>query len=366
MPDRPAVVVAMSGGVDSSVAAALLVEQGYDVTGVMLRLWSEPGTEESNRCCTPDAMAGARRVAARLGIPFYALNAQEIFRGTVVQSFLDGYRDGITPNPCILCNQLIRWGFMFEQAREMGADFMATGHYARLRNSPDGKVELLRAHDSGKDQSYVMSVLTQDKLQHTMFPIGGMQKSEVREEARRFGLSVAERGDSQDLCFLAGQDYRAFLKRHIPEVAQPGKIVTSEGRKVGEHEGLAFYTIGQRKGLGIAAPRPLYVIEKDVNSNELVIGEEKDLGRDGLIAVGVNWISGEAPGQPFEAEVKIRYRANFTRAFIQPQGTDRVKVYFPGPMRDITAGQRIVIYNGEVVLGGGVIQSSYNNKQEQS
>lgn len=361
MADRPSVVVAMSGGVDSSVAAALLVEQGYDVTGVMLRLWSEPGCEDSNRCCTPDAMAGARRVAAMLGIPFYALNSQDLFRKVVVQGFMDGYRSGITPNPCILCNQKIRWGFMFEQAKEMGADFMATGHYAQLRSGPNGKVELLRGADPMKDQSYVMSVLPQEKLKQTMFPIGGMPKTEVREYARRFGLPVAERVESQDLCFLAGKDYRPFLRRYVPEVTQPGKIIDVDGHTVGTHEGLAFYTIGQRKGLGIAAPRPLYVVEKNLETNELIIGEETDLGRNGLTAGDMNWISGSAPSESFEAEVKIRYRANFTQASVTPIEEDSIRVHFMTPMRDITIGQRIVIYNGEVVLGGGTIKSSFTN-----
>ncbi|MHB8933047.1 MAG: tRNA 2-thiouridine(34) synthase MnmA [Bellilinea sp.] len=360
MSDRSSVVVAMSGGVDSAVAAAILVEQGYEVTGVMLRLWSEPGSEESNRCCTPDAMAGARRVAAKLGIPFYALNSQDLFRNVVVQAFMDGYREGITPNPCILCNQKIRWGFMFDQAKEMGAEYMATGHYAQLRQTEDGSVELLRGFDPEKDQSYVMSVLPQEKLQHTMFPVGGMPKAEVREHARRFGLSVADRVDSQDLCFLAGQDYRSFLARYVPEVVQPGRIVNSDGYKVGEHNGLAFYTIGQRKGLGIAAPRPLYVIDKNLGTNELIIGEHNALGRNGLRAVDMNWISGSAPQAPFSADVKIRYRAALARARINPQGNESITVHFDNPMRDITVGQRIVIYNGNVVLGGGTIQSSFN------
>jgi len=359
------VVVAMSGGVDSSVAAALLVEQGYDVTGVMLRLWSEPGKEESNRCCTPDAMAGARRVAARLGIPFYALNAQDLFRSTVVQAFMDGYRSGITPNPCIYCNSLIRWGFMYEAAREMGAEFMATGHYARIAHQPDGSVQLLRGLDPEKDQSYVISVLPQEKLRHTLFPVGGLPKPEVREHARRFGLSVAERADSQDLCFLAGQDYRKFLARNVPEVAQPGKIVRRDGSQAGEHQGLAFYTIGQRKGLGIAAPQPLYVLEKNLSTNELIIGDESELGRCGLSSGDANWISGTAPAEPFDAHVKIRYRAALAPGRITPNGESGIQVDFKNSLRDITAGQRVVIYNGEVVLGGGTIQTTFNTIREQ-
>lgn len=356
----------MSGGVDSSVAAALLVEQGYDVTGIMLRLWSEPGKAESNRCCTPDAMAGARKVASSLGIPFYALNAQDIFRSTVVQAFMDGYREGITPNPCMVCNSRIRWGFMYETAREMGADFMATGHYARVQQESDGSAMLLRARDPNKDQSYVMSVLPQEKLRRTLFPVGEMIKPEVREHARRFNLPVAERRDSQDLCFLAGQDYRGFLRRYVPEVTQPGDIVRSDGKPVARHEGLAFYTIGQRKGLGIAAPQPLYVVEKDLENNQLVVGEETELGTSKLTAFEMNWISGKAPVEPFQAEVKIRYRAAFTPAAIFPSGQNQLTVEFPNFMRDITAGQRIVIYNGDVVLGGGTIQSSSSAKRGQA
>lgn len=366
MADGVKVVVAMSGGVDSSVAAALLVEQGYDVTGVMLRLWSEPGKEESNRCCTPDAMAGARRVASQLGIPFYALNAQNLFRSTVVQAFMDGYRNGITPNPCILCNSHIRWGFMYEAALEMGAEYMATGHYARVMQQPDGSVRLLRGHDPAKDQSYVMSVLTQEKLRHTLFPVGGLPKPEVRANARRFGFSVAERADSQDLCFLAGQDYREFLARYVPEVTQPGKIVRQDGSQAGEHQGLAFYTIGQRKGLGIAAPRPLYVLEKDVAANQLVIGDKTELGRDGLSSNDVNWISGTAPTETFEAQVKIRYRADLANAIVTPVDVDGVRIEFKNPLRDITVGQRVVIYNGDVVLGGGTIQTTFNTIREQA
>lgn len=365
MADAVKVVVAMSGGVDSSVAAALLVEQGYDVTGVMLRLWSEPGKEESNRCCTPDAMAGARRVASQLGIPFYALNAQNLFRSTVVQAFMDGYRNGITPNPCILCNSAIRWGFMYEAALEMGAQYMATGHYARVVQLPDGSVQLLRGYDPAKDQSYVMSVLPQEKLRHTLFPVGGLPKPEVRAHARRFGFSVAEKADSQDLCFLAGQDYREFLARYVPEVTQPGKIVRQDGSSAGDHQGLAFYTIGQRKGLGIAAPRPLYVLEKDVATNRLIIGDETELGRDGLASSDVNWICGAAPDGPFEAQVKIRYRAELAPAVVDPINENGVRVKFRNPLRDITIGQRVVIYNGDVVLGGGTIQSTFSTFREQ-
>jgi tRNA-specific 2-thiouridylase len=355
MSAKPTVVVAMSGGVDSSVAAALLVEQGYNVIGMMLRLWSESGCEEDNRCCTPDAMALARRVAAKLDIPFYAVDVQERFYDVVVQSFIEGYMQGSTPNPCIQCNKQIRWGFLMERARAFGADYMATGHYARVEHCAGEPSRLLRGLDPGKDQSYVLSVLGQDQLRATLFPIGGYPKQVVREMARGFDLPVAMRPDSQDLCFLANSDYRAFLKRHAVQSVQPGKIVDSSGAVLGEHQGLAFYTIGQRKGLGLAAPQPLYVLSKDMRTNTLVVGTENELGQRELIAKDVNWVSGSPPGVTFHAQVKIRYKALEVWAAVTPVEGDRAMVQFEQPMRDITAGQRAVFYQGDECLGGGTI-----------
>lgn len=355
--ERQKVVVAMSGGVDSSVAAALLVEQGYDVTGMMLRLWSEPGTEESNRCCTPDAMMLARRVAAKLGIPFYAVDAQEPFRQRVVQSFFDGYARGETPNPCTACNREIRWGLLLERARALGAEYLATGHYARLERDEGGTVHLLRGLDRGKDQSYVLSVLSQEQLRQTLLPVGAYEKARIREIAHNYRFPVADRPDSQDLCFLAGGDYRAFLQRHLPEVAQPGKIINRQGQVLGEHQGLAFYTIGQRKGIRIAAPEPYYVIEKDMERNALIVGGLHELGQVSLLAQGVNWISSAVPQDRFEAEVKIRYRAREAAAVVTPVGETEARVEFQEPLRDITPGQRVVFYQGEVCLGGGTIRA---------
>jgi tRNA-specific 2-thiouridylase len=357
MSNMPKVAVAMSGGVDSSVAAALLVDQGFPVIGVMLRLWSEPGKENENRCCTPDAMAQARRVAAMLGIPFYALDVRQRFREIVVQAFLDGYSGGITPNPCIACNQLIRWGFMLEAAQAMGAERMATGHYARLRTLEDGTVQLLRGIDARKDQAYVLSILSQAQLQHTILPLGDLEKPAVRELARNYQFSVAEREESQDLCFLAGQDYRQFLSRHVPEVIKPGPITDRSGKLIGEHQGLAFYTIGQRKGIGIAASGPLFVVGKDVTTNTLVVGPATELGQSELVANEVNWIAGKPPEAPFESEVKIRYRSEFLNAWVEPQSDQVARVIFRHPLRDITPGQLVVFYNGEVVVGGGFIST---------
>ncbi len=355
------VAVAMSGGVDSSVAAALLVEQGYTVFGLMLRLWSEPGYENSNKCCTPDAMAQARKVAAQIGIPFYAVNAQEIFREQVVQFFLDGYSAGVTPNPCLVCNQSIRWGYLLDYALKMGADAFATGHYARVLHEEDGPAKLLKGIDEKKDQSYVLSILSQEQLGHTLLPVGGYVKPHIRELARKFNLPVAERQDSQDLCFLAGRDYRQFLSRYVPESTRTGNIVNSSGKILGQHEGLAFYTIGQRKGLGVPSETPLYVLAKDNASNNLVVGQLSELGQSRLIANGITWLAGQPPATEFKAAVKIRYRAAFVDATIAVHTATDVEVAFDHPMRDITPGQRVVFYDGDLVLGGGTIQKAFTN-----
>lgn len=348
------VVVAMSGGVDSSVAAALLKEQGYEVVGMMLRLWSEPGKEDSNRCCTPDSMAQARRVAAKLDIPFYVLDAKDVFRNTVVQYFLDGYARGETPNPCLVCNRQIRWTFLLDHALALGADCMATGHYVRVRREETG-YQLLRAVDRSKDQSYVLHVLNQEKLSRALFPVGDYPKPEIRQIAEKYGLPTATRKDSQDLCFLAGEDYRGFLQRNAAEMLRPGEIVTREGVAVGQHHGLANYTIGQRKGLGLASPVPLYVLGKDAATNTLVVGTQEELGLRELTARDVNWVSGRVPDGPFRAEVKIRYTAREAEALVTPLSEGGARVRFDVPQRDITAGQAAVFYQGDLLLGGGII-----------
>jgi tRNA-specific 2-thiouridylase len=353
------VVVAMSGGVDSSVAAVLLKQQGYEVAGMMLRLWSEPGKEDSNRCCTPDAMAVARRVAARLDIPFYVVDAKEIFRKTVVNYFLEGYAAGKTPNPCLVCNRQIRWEFLFEHALALGADFMATGHYARTNVDQSGRVQLLRAVDPAKDQSYILHVLTQEKLTKALFPVGKYQKSDIRKIAAENDLPAATRHDSQDLCFLAGEDYRGFLKRNSPEIFTAGSIVNKQGILVGQHSGLSNYTIGQRKGLGISSPEPLYVISKDTASNTLIVGRNEELGTRELIAGNLNWPGGNPVNTSFHAHVKCRYTDRGAYAEVHPQDDGQnAHIVFDEIQRDITPGQAAVFYNGDVVLGGGVIQKT--------
>jgi len=357
------VVVAMSGGVDSSVAAALLKQQGYQVSGMMLRLWSETGREESNRCCTPDSMALARRVAARLDIPFYVIDAKELFYSTVVRSFLDGYAAGVTPNPCLICNRQIKWDFLLNHALALGADYLATGHYAKKQTTENGRWQLLRSTDRSKDQSYVLHGLTQEKLAKALFPVGEYPKPEIRKLAGSFSLPNAARPDSQDLCFLAGEDYREFLRRNAPEIGRPGPILTRNGKTLGEHQGLAFYTIGQRKGLGVASRAPLYVLAKEVATNTLVVGSEEELGSCELIAKDINWISENPPKESFRAEVKTRYTARDAWGAITPldlnlpgETLPSLRVRFDAPQRDITPGQAAVLYDGDLVLGGGIIE----------
>jgi tRNA-specific 2-thiouridylase len=302
-------------------------------------------------------VALARRVAAKLGIPFYVIDAKRIFRETVVQYFLDGYARGETPNPCLVCNRQIRWKYLLDHALALGADYMATGHYARLTTDNKGGKQLLRAVDRFKDQSYVLHVLNQEKLQKALFPVGDYPKPEIRNMAESFGLPTASRHDSQDLCFLAGDDYRNFLQRNAPGLFNPGEIISSSGEVVGGHTGLANYTIGQRKGLGVSSSIPLYVVSKDTATNHLIVGDQTELGASELIAGDVNWVSGEAINGSFHADVKIRYTAREAPAQVTTlEDGRRVQIRFDALQRDITAGQAAVFYQGDVVIGGGIIQ----------
>jgi len=355
------VLAALSGGVDSSVAAALLVEQGYEVVGAMLRLWVEPGppgpdATRANLCCTPEAVTRARRVADQLGIPFTLVNAEAPFKTQVVDYFVAEYAAGRTPNPCVPCNRTIRFGLLLNQALEAGMQALATGHYARVRRVEGGRqLQLLRGRDSQKDQSYFLHVLTQEQLAHTLFPLGELTKQEVRAIARQRNLPVAEQPESQDVCFLADGDYRRFLARQTPHLFQPGPIRDTSGRVLGQHQGLPAYTIGQRKGLGITAPEPLYVIAIEPAENALIVGPAEELGRDECLVEGMHYISGEVPTAAFRAEAQIRYRARAAAVTVTPLPHARAWVRFASPQRDITPGQFLVLYDGEVVLGGGVI-----------
>lgn len=361
---RKRVVVAMSGGVDSSVAAALLVEQGYEVIGLMLRLWAEQGGA-ANRCCTPDAVADARRVADALNIPFYVRDYKAFFKQTVVDFFTEGYARGVTPNPCLVCNREVRFGRLLQEALALDADYLATGHYARVRQNADGRYDLLKGVDRQKDQSYVLYTLTQADLAHVLFPVGGYPKEEIRQLALDRKLPVFNRPDSQDLCFLGQGDYRAFLSRHAPAVMKPGPIVNTSGQVIGRHQGLANYTIGQRKGLGTLdlprnggnGPEPHYVLQLDTGRNALVVGTAAELGRRSLTAHAVTYVAGQPPPGPYPRPVtaKIRYKAREAPARITPLPDGRLEAVFEADLRDITPGQALVLFEGDRVLGGGII-----------
>jgi tRNA-specific 2-thiouridylase len=349
------VVIAMSGGVDSSMAAALLIEQGYQVVGIMLRLWAEADySSGANRCCTPEAVDDAQAVAQALGIPFYLRDYRATFKAHVVDYFVASYVQGLTPNPCLACNQHIRFGRLLAEAQAMGASYLATGHYARIQRA-GGRYQLLRGIDPARDQSYVLYMLTQEALAHVLFPLGDYTKKEVRDMARARGLPVAEKGESQDLCFVAKGDYREFLERVAPETIRPGPILDSAGHLLGRHRGLAHYTIGQRHGLGIAAPEPLYVLEMDTAHNTLLIGPAGELGQEELLATEVSYISGLPPESPVSITARIRYKAQEAPATLDLLNGQQALVSFARPQRDITPGQGVVFYQGEAVLGGGII-----------
>jgi len=349
-PGRERVVVAMSGGVDSSVAAALLVEQGYDTIGVMMRLWSE----SENRCCTPQAVDDARRVAAQLGIPFYLVNYEVEFQACVVALFVAEYSRGRTPNPCLACNRHIRFGYLLRHAHALGASYLATGHYAQVDQS-GGFYRLRMGADRRKDQSYVLYSLGQAELRHTLFPLGPYAKPEVRDLARAKGLPVAEREESMELCFVSDDNYRRFLRERAPQALRPGPILDTAGREIGRHQGLAAYTVGQRRGLQIAAEEPLYVIRLDLEANAVIAGPAHELGRRSLLASDTRYVNGEPPHDPVRVQAKIRYKANLADATWTPLDNNRASVEFDAQIRDITPGQAVVAYQGDTVLGGGII-----------
>ncbi len=348
-------VVAMSGGVDSSVAAALLVEQGYEVIGLMLRLWAEPGGV-ANRCCTPDAIADAQTIANRLGIPFYVRDYKEIFKKIIVDQFIDDYASGLTPNPCLTCNKVVRFDLLLKEALALGGQYLATGHYARVRQNEGGEYELWKGIDSHKDQSYVLHVLTQENLPHVLFPLGEYTKDAVRDMAIQYDLPVFNKPDSQDLCFLGHGNYRDFLGRHAPDILEPGEIVNTQGEVLGRHRGLPAYTIGQRRGLGIAAPQPYYVIKLKAGQNQLVVGARDELGRDELTAHSTTYISGRPFETPVRVEAKIRYKARPAPVTVTSLANNRLHAKFDAPLPDITPGQGFVFFKGDQVLGGGIIE----------
>lgn len=350
---KATVLVAMSGGVDSSVAAVLLHEQGYNVVGAMMRLWAEEGGPV-NRCCSAEAIEGARQVCETLGVPFHVFDFEAEFKRHVVDYFIAEYGRGRTPNPCLSCNRHLKFGLLLRKALASGADYLATGHYARVIRA-NGQYQLLKGLDASKDQSYVLYMLGQEELAHTLLPLGEYAKEQVRARAEERGLPVAQREESQEICFAMG-DYRGFLRRKSELDFEPGPIVNLRGELLGQHKGLPGYTIGQREGLGIAAPYPLYVLEIDADCNALVVGPRRYLSRSELIAMGVSFVAGKPPLEPMQITAKIRYRAPAATATLTFAGGDEARVDFAQPQPAIAPGQAVVFYDGENVIGGGIIE----------
>ncbi|HEV8675773.1 MAG TPA: tRNA 2-thiouridine(34) synthase MnmA [Methylomirabilota bacterium] len=354
-------VVGLSGGVDSSVAAALLVEAGHEVVGITLRTapWAE-AREETARfgsCCSPETASGARAVARQLGIPYYLLNHEREFADLVIADFTREYAAGRTPSPCVVCNREVKFGTLLRRALAWEAEAVATGHYARLARDPaSGRLLLLRAVDGAKDQSYFLWPLTQGQLERARFPIGDLSKAAVRAKARALGLATAETPESQELCFIEG-DYRAFLRERAPAAFRPGPILDEAGDEVGQHAGLGAYTIGQRRGLGIATADgvPRYVVALDPVRNAVVVGRRERLDAAGLVARDVNWIACASLDEPLDVEARIRHNGPLVPARIVPRGPGEVDVRFAVPQRAVTAGQSVVFYRREMVVGGGII-----------
>ena len=351
------VLVAMSGGVDSAVAAKLLVEAGHECVGCTMKLYhnEDAGIPAAHTCCSLDDVEDARAVANRLGMPYYVFNFSDDFGEKIIDKFIRSYECGITPNPCIDCNRYMKFEKLFNRARVLGCDHIATGHYARV-GFENGKYVLKKALDPKKDQSYVLYNLTQEQLARTLFPLGEIgSKAETRTIAAQGGLGNADKPDSQDICFVPDGDYAKIIELHTGKPSTPGDYVDGDGKVLGRHKGIVHYTVGQHKGLGLPFPEKMYVTKICPESNTVVLGREEELYRADAVAGEVNWISGETPQTPFRCLAKIRYRKPEEPVTVTPLSDGRIALHFDAPQRAITPGQAVVLYDGDIVLGGGVI-----------
>ncbi|MDQ0148128.1 tRNA 2-thiouridine(34) synthase MnmA [Eubacterium multiforme] len=355
--EKKKVVVGMSGGVDSSVAAYLLKKQGYDVIGITMQIWQEDKEYEEREggCCSLSAVEDARRVCEKLDIPFYVLNFRDSFKNKVIKYFVQEYIDGKTPNPCIACNKHLKFDELLRKARGIGAEYVATGHYAKIEER-DGRYLLIRSDDDKKDQTYALYNFTQDQLAHTLMPCGEYTKDKIREIAKEIGLAVHNKKDSEEICFIPDNNHGRFIKEERPNEVKPGNFVDSKGNILGRHKGIVYYTIGQRKGLGLALGKPVFVIGINPKKNEVVIGSEENIFKTDLVAKDVNFIPFDELKEDMEVQAKVRYAARPADAIISPLKDGKVKVSFKDKQRAITKGQSVVFYDGNVVVGGGIIE----------
>ena len=353
------VVVGMSGGVDSSVAAWLLKEQGYDVIGVTMQIWQDEDTEVQEAeggCCGLSAVDDARRVAMDLGIPYYVMNFKEEFRKNVMDYFVGEYVEGRTPNPCIACNRHVKWESLLRRSMAIGADYIATGHYAQIDRLPGGRYSLKTSVTAAKDQTYALYNLTQEQLSHTLMPVGSYHKEEIRDMAKRLGLPVAHKPDSQEICFIPDHDYASFIEEYTGRELPPGNFVDLDGRVLGRHRGITHYTVGQRKGLNLSMGRPVFVVEIRPETNEVVIGDNEDVFTNVLRCDKLNWMAVDGlHGKPMDVLAKIRYSHKGRPCTIREIGNDMVECRFHEPVRAVTPGQAVVFYDGDYVAGGGTI-----------